>query len=121
MLTQYYKILGSNVIDQKVKAGQFVISSNEDERNILGFVYKVSDASIDIVLWEVTEVGDNPNIISIKPNLTPQDIEKYVTEMLTNNLNMIEIWQRAATNKLFTAQDYNTLTKDKSYFKTLEK
>jgi len=82
--TQHYIVLGSGTnADSTIETAQYVFSNPEDN-TVRGFIYKVSPDTIEIVLWQPTEL-DIPNMINLNEFLPTFDKARMLAEAIGND------------------------------------
>lgn len=90
---QHYKILGNgSAVTPDMKPGMFVFDN--DQIDILGFIYSVEEYSLEVVMFEPTATNDNTNVLVIAPSLPVEEVFAKLRSAISKNPKAAPIWQQ---------------------------
>lgn len=96
VMAQHAKVFGWDERDYSPKPAQPVY----DRDDIVGFIYKVNDSTLDIITFEQMEfdLQTHRKLVVVKSYLDEEEISQAMTEALQENMEMAEFWDLVLRN-----------------------
>lgn len=92
-LAQYYKVIGNGRgVTPDMEPGMFTFAN--DGTSVLGFIYKVEDYSLELVMFEPSPANQSTNLIVLAPYLSTAEVANKLSEALASNPKMAMIWDK---------------------------